>query len=262
MRFIGNFIRAVGRATYNIFAAVFAVSLIASLAAAATSSYFATVPGSGTSFGSLLVSGVQYAAFALCDAATGNAQCETIKAASTSAAQTDTAAVVRNPDLGATADAICETATGTCTLIQLAKYTANALTLPLPGQASDGVIIGDVGLATRTAGGVNKTVLLGLTNSVTQIKASQGQLVRLHCDNVNAAETYIQIFDASTSGSVTLGTTTPNDILPLAPNTGGGYSMTIGGVQYSNGIFAAATTAPKGASAPATNTINCAANTN
>lgn len=255
MRFIGNFIRAIGRATYNIFVAVITVTLIGSLAIGAN--YLATVPGSGTTFASALITSVNYVQFLLCDATTGATSCATIKAASTSAAQTDTAAVVRNPDLGATADTICGTATGPCTLIQLAKYTANALTLPLPGQASDGVIIGDVGLATRTAGGVNKLTLLGLTNSVTQIKASQGQLIRLHCDNVNAAVTYIQIFDTATSGGVTLGTTQANDLLPLSPNTGGGYAMTIAGPQYTNGIFVAATTAPKGASAPATNTINC-----
>lgn len=69
------------------------------------------------------------AASVLCDGVAG-ANCVTVKAASTAAAQTDLALVMRNPDLvTGLADAACATDNGTCTVAQLIKRGNQTLTL-------------------------------------------------------------------------------------------------------------------------------------
>jgi hypothetical protein len=63
------------------------------------------------------------AAGVLCDGVAG-ANCVTVKAASSAAAQTDLALVTRNPDIvTGLADAACATDNGTCTIGQLVKRT-------------------------------------------------------------------------------------------------------------------------------------------
>jgi hypothetical protein len=51
---------------------------------------------------------------------------------------------------------------------------------------------------------------------------------------------------------VTLGTTAPTDILPLAPGLNNGWIMALPGMQYGTAILAAVTTTPTGSTAPTT----------
>lgn len=91
----------------------------------------------------------------------------------------------------------------------------------------------------------------GVTNSSVTVKASAGQLGFAICDNNNAALTYLQLFDAtSPSVGTNVGT------IPLPPNLTGGFTISLVGLQFSNSIKVAATTAPGGSTAPGT-TINC-----
>jgi hypothetical protein len=107
----------------------------------------------------------------------------------------------------------------------------------------------------QTAGGLTKKILTGVNNSTQSVFSGSHQLMKVDCDNNNAAFTYLQQYDA-TSG-VTVGTTPPNDFKPLAPSAGGGVMAPIVGAQYSTGLLVAATTTPTGGTAPATSTINC-----
>jgi len=95
-----------------------------------------------------------------------------------------------------------------------------------------------------------------ITNGAQAIKASAGWLGKVQCDNNNNAWTYLQIYNTA-SGSVSVGTTAPAVILPLAPNLSNGFVANAIGEQFSTAISVAATTTPTGASAPATSALNC-----
>lgn len=90
-----------------------AALMLGMCSAAAIADYSAT-QGVGTTFGSMTAAGVHYVKTLFCDA-TAAAQCAAVKAASTAAAQTDPALVVRNADTGTTSDAAA-TAGGTGTI--------------------------------------------------------------------------------------------------------------------------------------------------
>jgi len=126
------------------------------------------------------------------------------------------------------------------------------LTGALPGFASTPA----VNVAPSATGGWSKGGNSGLTNTVVAIKTSAGQLARLDCGNPNASSAaYVQLFDAATT-SVTLGTTTPNEVLMCAAGQHCGYAMAVGD-QYSTAISIAATAAASGSTAPST-TLVCA----
>jgi hypothetical protein len=144
---------------------------------------------------------------------------------------------------GSTTDSPCTlpaTATA-CTLTAIAKAAANAINSPPP---------------LGTTGGWTPLLVTALTNAAQAIKSSGGQLGFAQCDNNNAAWTYIQIFNVA-FGSVTVGTTVPLQVIPIAPSLSNGFVMNLQGMQFGTAMSAAATTTPKGAAAPATNTINC-----
>lgn len=91
-----------------------------------------------------------------------------------------------------------------------------------------------------------------LSTTVKTVKSSGGALAWYACSNPNAAIAFVQVFD--TTGAVTLGTTVPKVSLPvqaqavtvlhLGNATGNGVAMLAG-------IKIAATTTPKGLTAPA-----------
>jgi len=104
----------------------------------AVADYNAT-PGSGLTFASVVLSAKHYMANVLCDAVIGEPQCAAVKAASTPPATTDPALVTGIADgndvtLGAKADSVCGTSTGTCSLQALVKYL-NAQLVTLNGTA-------------------------------------------------------------------------------------------------------------------------------
>jgi hypothetical protein len=100
-----------------------------------------------------------------------------------------------------------------------------------------------------TAGGWTPKLLNALSATVTTVKASAGKLGTLQAANVNSVQQYIQVFD--TSGTVTLGTTTPVLSIPIPP----GQSINIDfgfGHNFANAIKVAATTTATGLTAPPT----------
>lgn len=107
-----------------------------------------------------------------------------------------------------------------------------------------------------TTGGWTPVVKTGIVGTVLSIKASAGWLGKVQCDNNNSAWSYLQVFNAAT-GSVTLGTTVPIDMLPLAPNFSNGFAGNMVGVQFGTAISVAATTTPTGAT-PVASGLNCA----
>ena len=99
----------------------------------------------------------------------------------------------------------------------------------------------------------------GLSNSVVTVKGSAGELGAYHCLNQSGAVAYVQVFDAATSGAVTLGSTTPvlSFGLPAAASLpGGGNLEWSNGIHFASGIQIAATTTATGSTAPST-AIDC-----
>jgi hypothetical protein len=93
----------------------------------------------------------------------------------------------------------------------------------------------------------------GLSTTVQTVDSSAGSLGYYYCYNPNTTVAYIQIFD--TSGTVTLGTTTPKLSIGI-PGTAGGNLEWANGVSFANAIKVAATTTATGSTAPST-AIDC-----
>ena len=87
-----------------------------------------------------------------------------------------------------------------------------------------------------------------LDQVVVAVKASQGRIYSIQAVNTQGAVTFIQIFDAAT-GSVTLGTTTPDMQMTLAATSGYiNVPLPPQGVQFDTAISIAASTAASGGS--------------
>lgn len=105
---------------------------------------------------------------------------------------------------------------------------------------------------------LNPSVTLGwsvnnqsaLTNSAVAIKATGGTVGKTLCYNPNATIAYVQLFNLA-AASVTVGTTSPLESVPIPPTLNGGFASPIGDL-FSTAISAAATTTPTGGSAPST----------
>lgn len=88
-----------------------------------------------------------------------------------------------------------------------------------------------------------------LTTTVTDIKASAGQLYGWQIGNTNATNVYVQIFNLG-HASVTLGTTPPT--MSLFIPTGGGATINLPqGIAFGTAISVACTTTRTGSTAPA-----------
>lgn len=72
-----------------------------------------------------------------------------------------------------------------------------------------------------------------------------------NCSNVNSAVVFVQVFDAATAGSVTLGTTPPKFWYAI-PTNGVLDKDIMRGIYFQNGIVIAVTTTPTGNTAPST----------
>jgi hypothetical protein len=94
-----------------------------------------------------------------------------------------------------------------------------------------------------------------LSTTPKAIKASGGQLGLVQCYNPNSSQAYVQVFNIA-SGSVTLGTSTPQMSIPIGPTATGGFGLTVVGVQFTTAISAAPTTTAIGSAAPAT-AVDC-----
>ncbi|MHB8816139.1 MAG: hypothetical protein ACYDAE_23145 [Steroidobacteraceae bacterium] len=90
-----------------------------------------------------------------------------------------------------------------------------------------------------------------LTATVVQVKGSAGELGGYIVYNPNASVAYVQVFDAATTGAVTLGTTRPDIVIPVPPTSGANLEFA-NGVNFTSGIQIAATTTDSGSTAPGT----------
>lgn len=96
---------------------------------------------------------------------------------------------VANADIGSPSDAVCGTATGSCSMIALQKFANSAITGPLPTQAST-VSIGGVGLF---SGGTIMSATNGIYSNLLQgnavISATNGLFSNLLQDNAALSAT-------------------------------------------------------------------------
>ena len=134
-------------------------------------------------------------------------------------------------------------------------YYGNAV----PDQTGDGYSIGAYNTPTQESppamakpdyvSGWTKGTTPSLTNTPVNIKTAYGQLASLTAYNPNASAAYIQVFDAL-AANVTVGTTTPVFVFPLAQTSSLTMNMSTNGLQFSNAISMAATTTATGGTAP------------
>lgn len=118
-------------------------------------------------------------------------------------------------------------------------------------------LIGDVGLSgARTSGGTTFYRNVDVDETEDAVKASAGQLYWIHAMNLTAAVLYLHFYNAST-GSVTVGTTTPDLTFPLptqGDTNGAGFTLAIpNGIAFGTAITVACTTTVGGSSGPAAN---------
>jgi len=113
-------------------------------------------------------------------------------------------------------------------------------------------------LTPGTTGGWTPKLENNLGTTVQTVKSGAGELGWYMClngngTNINTNPTYIQIFD--TSGTVTLGTTTPVAFVALPASSGANVEFS-NGLNFANAIKIAATTTATGSTAP-TNNVDC-----
>ena len=72
------------------------------------------------------------------------------------------------------------------------------------------------------------------------------KLTGYHLFNTSSAAAYVQLFDASTTADVTIGTTAPSVVMGLPAS--GGAVMAVGedGIRFQNGMVVASTTTVNG----------------
>jgi hypothetical protein len=173
-------------------------------------------------------------------------------------------------DLGTTADAVCATDTGTCTLIALTKRTNQNISGPIPAGSA---IIGKVGIDQTTPGTTNGVVVNNANsngrttaansspvvpvaaastagaiapNNTTAVvvKASAGTLFGVQIYGIAAAPAYLKIYNA-TSATCGSGTPVKRLMIPAAATAanGAGSNVTFGpGLAFATGITYCVTT--------------------
>lgn len=147
----------------------------------------------------------------------------------------------------------------TTTTNPLSCTTTGGLRVSLIAQPS-AAIIGAVTASASSTNGWTPKLLNALTNTAVAIKTGAGQLGMLQCWNPNATVQYVQIYNIA-SGSVTVGTSTPLESIPIAPTSTGGFVNNFPGQQFGTAMAIAATTTATGASAPGT-ALDCNADYN
>ncbi len=89
------------------------------------------------------------------------------------------------------------------------------------------------------------------TTTVQTVKGTGGVLAGYMIYNPNSSVAYVQIFNAATATTVTLGTTTPVMVVPIPPTSAANVTTDVG-LGFTNGIKLACTTTATGSSAPST----------
>ena len=106
-------------------------------------------------------------------------------------------------------------------------------------------IVGASGQQSCSTALSSKAFPANLTNTVVAVKATGGVVAMVHCYNPNAAEAVVQLFNAP-PGAVTLGTTVPYAIVPIAATSTGGWALSPLPVGFGVAISVAATTTASG----------------
>lgn len=104
----------------------------------------------------------------------------------------------------------------------------------------------------QTSGGLGLPFSASVTTKV-QVKGSAGQVYGWQILNNTAAIAYIQVFNAL-AASVTLGSTTPDYVLPLPPSSGATLALDLG-IAHGTGITVAATTTRGGSTTAACDVV-------
>src|SRR6185312_9385457 len=137
----------------------------------ASADYLMTIPGSGTTFASVVISTKHYAAMVLCDAGIGETQCATVTAAgaqkvdgsavtqpvsgavtANAGTNLNTSALATSATQGTTADAPATVPTTTTAATEIALLKAIANTAALPGTLSSQYPSGAVPLTASATG--------------------------------------------------------------------------------------------------------------
>lgn len=144
---------------------------------------------------------------------------------------------------GAKADAVCGTATGTCSEIALTKFIASAVSGAIP--AGTNTIGGTIPTAAATGGATPTGNIAANNTTAVVVKASPGTLYGVQLGGIGAAPAYLKIYNA-TSATCGSGTPVKRLIIPAAATAanGGGSNITFGpvGVAFSTGITYCVTT--------------------
>ena len=126
--------------------------------------------------------------------------------------------------------------------------------------ATDNAVLDDIAakLAPNTTNG-HSFYLNQDTNSVSSVKASAGTIYWIACMSTDATPVYLNLYNVA-SGSVTLGTTTP-DLQFIVPSqgdgNGSGFTINFGslGIQFDTAITVAAATTFNGSTDPGANVV-------
>jgi hypothetical protein len=102
-----------------------------------------------------------------------------------------------------------------------------------------------------TTGGWSKIKYAAQTTTVQTPKGTAGTFGGYYVYNPNASVAYVQVFDAATATTITLGTTVPDMIFAIPAASGANIEITCG-VNMANGIKLACTTTAGGSTAPTT----------
>lgn len=161
----------------------------------------------------------------------------TFKAASTGAAQTDTALVERNPDIGVVGATAGCTAGGSNTLVQCAYQLHTDLTSALPAGTNQ---IGFVGLQSNTTGGCtwSTTYMTGSANNSTLISTGAHTLCGFTVTQLSTAAGFLRFYD-SASAPTCSSSTNMVGAYPVQSNaTSPGMSPNLGsfGMNFANGL--------------------------
>jgi hypothetical protein len=115
----------------------------------------------------------------------------------------------------------------------------------------------------QVATGSHPVTLSALTNTVVALVPNNTRgaaLMQLYCFNASNATAWVELFDTANTAAVTLATTVPVWAAAMQGNTNAmmSFMLPIGGIQFGQGIQAAAVTAFNGNAAPSAN-LSCAA---
>lgn len=227
---IGRALGATGRAT---------IALVGICGVVAALANYAVTLGSGTNFGSIVVSTVHYAQQLICDSVTPT-QCVSVSAAG--AAKVDGSAVTQpvsvsggatsanqssqitqetaiNTVLGAQADAACGTATGTCTLQALIKFLNTSVNSALPSGTNT---IGTTGQLPYPVGAVPITAsATGTTAATTATLAGAAGKTTYICGySIRANATAATTVTNTITGVITATLSSVMWVAPLASGLG------------------------------------------